>query len=108
MFEPADDGADELQEVTDRLVTPAEMAEIMAVDETDVLRWMGEGHLESEPGADGSPRIRISEHHDDDSGPVHAGLTFFQTNGGPEFDAEIFARRATRRRERDSEGESEG
>ncbi len=37
-------------ELTERLVTPAEMAQIMGVDEAEVLAWIESGDLEVKRG----------------------------------------------------------
>jgi hypothetical protein len=82
---------DDAMPMSDRLVTAAEMAQIMGVAESDVREWIADGRLPSEPGEDGSPRFRITEGHLRD-GPVEEGLMFYSTGAAPDF-AEEQARR---------------
>jgi hypothetical protein len=97
MIDPAD--GDELQEVSARLVTPAEMAEIMQVGEDDVLEWIADGHLDSEPATDGAPCVRISETRYEDEGPLRQWQLCFRTSGGAEFHEELGRRRRAHQRQ---------
>ena len=88
-------------DLIERLVTPAEMAQIMGVDEAHVLSWIEIGELEVRRGKDGEPWVPIREHHEiDRAAGFKAGLTFFS---GPRNRQLLAEARAERRgRERDS------
>jgi hypothetical protein len=93
------DGSDDL-DLTERLVTPAEMAQIMDVDEADVRAWIDRGELDARRGEDGEPRVAIREHRETE-GPLETGLTFF---AGPRDPKLLTGARAGRRaRERDAQ-----
>lgn len=69
------DGPNEL-DLTDRLVPPAEMAQIMGVDEVDVRAWIESGELDVQCGQDGEPRVSIREHRESAIG-FEMGLTVY-------------------------------
>jgi hypothetical protein len=65
-------------DLTERLVSPSEMAQIMGVDEADVLAWIESGELAVQRGADGEPWVSIREHREigrsaDDTAGFEAG-----------------------------------
>lgn len=99
------DGADGL-DLTERLVAPAEMAQIMGVEETDVLAWIESGELNVRSGEDGEPWVPIREHREigrsgDAAVGFEAGLTFYS---GPRDRQLLADARAKRRaRERDAQ-----
>jgi hypothetical protein len=64
-------------DLTERLVTAAEMAQIMRIDEADVLAWIESGELDVQRGGDGEALLPIREHREID-GPSEVGLTFYE------------------------------
>jgi hypothetical protein len=93
-------------DLTERLVSPSEMAQIMGVDEADVLAWIESGELDVQRGADGEPWASIREPREigrsaDDTAGFEAGLTFYS---GPRDRQLLADARAERRaRERDAQ-----
>ena len=97
------DGPDGL-DVTERLVAPAEMAQIMGVDVADVLAWIESGELDVQRGEDGEPWVPIREHHEigrpaDGAAGFEAGLTFFRGPGSRQLLADARAERRARERD---------
>jgi hypothetical protein len=82
------------------LATPSEFAAVLQVTEQDVLDWIAEGVLPSEPGPDGEPRLRIIDEGHEDRGATQSG--FFMYSTGSLTEQEIKTRR--RRRELESYG----
>jgi hypothetical protein len=80
-----------------RLITATEFAAVLKVTEQDVLDWIAEGRLPSEPGADGAPRLRIIDEAHEDGGATRAGFVMYSS--GSLTREEI----RTRRRERELE-----
>ena len=94
------DGVD----LTERLVAPAEMAQIMGVDEADVLAWIESGELEVQRGEHGEPWVPIREHHEigrsaDGAAGFEAGLTFYSGPRDRQLLAEARAERRARERD---------
>ena len=48
--------------LTERLVTAAELAQIIGIDEADVLAWIESGELDVQRGEDGEALLPIREH----------------------------------------------
>ena len=82
-------------DLTERLITAAEFAEQLRVDEDDVLEWMLDGYIRFVDGADGAPRVRIAEQHVVD-GPISTGFTTYLMSDDPTFRAELVRRRRER------------
>jgi hypothetical protein len=83
-----------------RRVTAAEFAAILHVTEQDVLDWIAEGKLPSEPGPDGEPRMDVMEEHfgsSEDGAAITGG--FFYYSAGSVTGEEIAARRRVRQLE---------
>ena len=87
-------------ELTERLVTPAEMAQIMGIDEADVLAWIQGGELDVQRGEAGEARVPLREHREID-GPSEVGLTFYKGPRDPQLSADAHAER--RKHERDAQ-----
>ena len=83
-----------------RLITPAEFAAVLKVTEQDVLDWIAEGRLPSEPGSDGAPCVRIIDEAHEDRGATRASSVMYSS--GSLTREEIRTRR--RERERESYG----
>ncbi len=95
------DWSDEL-DLTERLVTPAEMAQIVGVDEADVFTWIENGELDVQRGEDGEPWVLIREHHSADAAAgFEAGLTVYKGLRDPQLLAK--ARAELRERERNAQ-----
>jgi hypothetical protein len=92
------DKPDEL-DLTERLVTPAEMAAIMQIDEAEVLAWIESGQLDARRGEDGKPWVSIREHHER-RGPSELGLMFYKAPRDPKLLADARAERRARERDR--------
>jgi hypothetical protein len=92
------DGRDGL-DLTERLVTTAEIAQIMEIDEADVLAWIESGELDVQRGEDGEALLAIREHREID-GPSEVGLTVYAGPRDPQLLAD--ARAEVRARERDA------
>jgi hypothetical protein len=92
------DEPDEL-DLTERLVTPAEMAEIMQVDEGEVLAWIESGQLDARRGDDGKPWVSIREHRER-RGPSESGIMFYKGPRDPKLLADARAERRARQRDR--------
>jgi hypothetical protein len=93
-------------DLTERLVSPSEMAQIMGVDEADVLAWIESGELDVQRGEDGEPWVPIREQREigrsaDGAAGFEAGLTFY---GGPR-DRQLLADARSERRARAREAE---
>lgn len=94
-----------LGERAPRLIAPSEFAAMLEVTEQDVLDWIAEGRLPSEPGPGGEPRLRITAESHGDPGPaagsaITSGVIFYSR--GSLTREEIQARR--RQRELESYG----
>ena len=93
-------------ELTERLVSPSEMAQIMGVDEADVLAWIESGELDVHRAEDGVPWVPIREHREigrsaDGAAGFEAGFTMYS---GPRDRQLLADARAERRaRERDAQ-----
>jgi hypothetical protein len=93
-------------DLTERLVSPSEMAQIMGVDEADVLAWIERGDLDVQRGEDGEPSVPIREHREfgrsaDGAAGFEAGLTVYS---GPR-DRQLLADARTERRARERDAE---
>jgi hypothetical protein len=86
--------------LTERLVTAAELAQIMGIDEADVLAWIESGELDVQRGEGGEALLPIREHREID-GPSEVGLTFYEGPRDPQLLAD--ARAELRARERDAQ-----
>ena len=93
------DEGDELN-LTERLVTPAEVAEIMQIDQAEVLAWIESGQLDVRRGEDGKPWVPIREHHER-RGPIAGGFAIYPGPREPKLLADARAER--RARERDAQ-----
>jgi hypothetical protein len=91
-------------ELTTRLVSPAEMAQIMGVDEAAVLDWIESGELDAERGGDGEPRVPIREHREtgrsaDGAAGFETGLTVYSGPRDRRLLADARAERSARERD---------
>ena len=86
--------------LTERLVTAAELAQIIGIDEADVLAWIESGELDVQRGGDGEALLPIREHREID-GPSEVELTFHEGPRDPQLLAD--ARAELRARERDAQ-----
>ena len=90
----------------ERLVTPAEMARLMVVDQAHVFRWIETGDLDVQRGEDGDLWVRIDEHRQmtesaTGAGSIEARFTSYPGLRDPQLLANARAER--RERERDAE-----
>jgi hypothetical protein len=97
---------DELEglDPTERLLTPAEMAQRMGVDEADVLAWIERGGLDVQRRDDGEPWLPIREHREigrsaDGAAGFEAGLTFYSGPRDRQLLADVRAERRARERD---------
>lgn len=84
--------------LTERLVTPAELAQIMGVDEAPVLGWIESGELDVQRGEDGKPRVPIREHREIGRAGFGAGLTIYSGPRDRRLLADARAERRARER----------
>jgi hypothetical protein len=77
-----------------RLVEPAEFAAHLQVAEDDILEWIAEGRLPTEPGPDGRPRLRILREEHGERGTLIHGFFMYAT--GSLTQAELTERRRQR------------
>jgi hypothetical protein len=78
-------------DLTERMITAAEFAAILAVTEDDVLQWMLAGRIPYVDGSEGEPRARILEQHSVD-GPLTSGFITYSISQDPDFQAEVARR----------------
>ncbi|MGO9959842.1 MAG: hypothetical protein ACLP50_28350 [Solirubrobacteraceae bacterium] len=78
--------------LTERLVTPAEMAQIIGIDAAEVSAWIEAGELDVRRGEHGEARVPIREHREID-GPLETGLVFYTGPRDPQLLAKARAKR---------------
>jgi hypothetical protein len=79
-------------DLTERMITAAELAAILGVTEDDVLQWMLAGRIPYVDGPEGEPRAQIREQHSVD-GPLSSGVITYSMSHDPDFQAEVARRR---------------